>query len=344
MDSSDEDVDVSSFKLTSDQSFHTWDDIEKVLNNYGLEKENVLKSYVKSVGSVVVQANIRQRRCWIQIIREIDSSRQQIVNGKLITQLVVTAMLEDEAENSFVWALKMIKKCTSDLIPNVVFTNSDPAMNSTINLEFSNSFHYLCIFHIDLNLKKNLRNKLGLSEFKEFPGANSTQRVEVKFITLELTKKIQELLDKESEYARIEEYKEQISTISLPTISKTYFNSIENIISQYLLLVLRCSNQAKWHIGLIAAHWYKDNFDDIWQQCPITICTSSDQVYDQGSVEYPQKYGRAQGIMRKALDIALTTNSYDEWMGICYGFILDKATTNNIDDIEYDIQNPVISA
>ncbi|CAG8806959.1 3889_t:CDS:2, partial [Gigaspora rosea] len=37
-DSSDENVDVSSLKLTSDQSFHTWDDVEKFLNEYGLEK------------------------------------------------------------------------------------------------------------------------------------------------------------------------------------------------------------------------------------------------------------------------------------------------------------------
>ncbi|CAG8810102.1 16087_t:CDS:2, partial [Gigaspora rosea] len=34
-----EDVDVSSLKLTSDQSFHTWDDIEKFLNDYELEKD-----------------------------------------------------------------------------------------------------------------------------------------------------------------------------------------------------------------------------------------------------------------------------------------------------------------
>ncbi|CAG8790552.1 17387_t:CDS:1, partial [Racocetra fulgida] len=69
-------------------------------------------------------------------------------------------------------------------------------------------------------------------------GANSTQRVESlnrkihdcirsNLSLLELTREIQELLDKESEYARVEEYKEQIPIIGLPTISRTYFNSIE---------------------------------------------------------------------------------------------------------------------
>jgi hypothetical protein len=84
------------------------------------------------------------------------------------TRLVATALLEDETEESFVWALSMIKKCTNDLIPKVVFTDSDPAMANAISLEFSDSVHCLCLFHIDLNLKKNLRNKLKSDEFKAF--------------------------------------------------------------------------------------------------------------------------------------------------------------------------------
>ena len=72
------------------------------------------------------------------------------------TCLVATALLEDETEEIFVWALSMIKKCTGGLVTKVVFTDSDPAMASAISLEFSESIHCLCIFHIDLNLKKNL--------------------------------------------------------------------------------------------------------------------------------------------------------------------------------------------
>ncbi|CAG8743116.1 7626_t:CDS:2, partial [Racocetra fulgida] len=429
------------------------------------------------------------------------------------TRLVATALLEDETENSFSWALQMIKKCMGSLTPKVVFTDSDPAMISAINLEFSDSIHCLCIFHLDLNLKKNLRNKLSSIEFKEFreaffkcrnilvssvfesqweslkveypsisgyikrqldpfkhkwaicytnnqftAGANSTQRVESfnrkihdcvrsSSSLLELTKEIQDLLDKEAEYVRVEEYKEQIPMIGLPTISKTYFNSIETVVSRSLLpamvfvvckqmqecfyydcfrmdstvvdliveeqvninniegarednyditkicladiistvrqeqvieiwrVVLRCSPQAKWHIGLIAARWYKDNFvDDIWKQSPITICANSDETHVPCDVEYPickfdhikqvrktevysqtlrevnntrQKYGRAQGIMRKVLDIAIATDSYDELMGICHGFILDKQGNQEpdtiTDEIECNIKNPVVS-
>lgn len=140
--------------------------------------------------------------------------------------------------------------------------------------------------------------------------------------------------------------------------------------------ILRCSIQAKWHIGLIAARWYKDDIiegsNDIWQQCPITLCVNSNQ--DQSNDEYPmykfdyikqirgtevynpvlreinnawRKYGRAQGIMRKALDIAISTNSYDEFMGICHGFILDKQeiqdSNTKMEEVEFNIKNPVIS-
>jgi hypothetical protein len=84
------------------------------------------------------------------------------------TRLVATALLEDETEESFVWALEMINKSTGNLVPRVVFTDSDPAMSSAISLIFPNSAHCLCLFHIDLNLKKNLRNKLTTKEFQEF--------------------------------------------------------------------------------------------------------------------------------------------------------------------------------
>lgn len=36
------------------------------------------------------------------------------------------------------------------------------------------------------------------------------------------------------------------------------------------------------------------------------------------------KYGRAQGITRKMIDLALDTNSYEEMIRICQEFILNK--------------------
>ncbi|CAI2178554.1 8584_t:CDS:2 [Funneliformis geosporum] len=119
-------------------------------------------------------------------------------------------------------------------------------MINAISSEFSDSIHCLCLFHIDLNLKKNLRNKLDSDEFQNFC-ANSTQHVKslnqkvhdcIKSNSslLELVKEIQDLLDKKSEYVRMEEYKDQIPMVRLATVPKTFFKSIEIIVSQYLLL------------------------------------------------------------------------------------------------------------
>ncbi|CAG8700254.1 16098_t:CDS:2, partial [Racocetra fulgida] len=91
---------------------------------------------------------------------------------------------------------------------------------------------------------------------------------------------------------------------------------------------------AKWHIGLIAARWYKDNFTDIWQQPPITICANSDQVQGQGGVEYPMykfdyiKQVRSAEVYSEALkEVNNTRQKYDIMT----------------DDIECNIKNPVIS-
>jgi hypothetical protein len=217
------------------------------------------------------------------------------------TRLVATAFLEDETEESFVWALEMINKATGNLVPRVVFTDSDPAMSNAISLIYPSSAHCLCLFHIDLNLKKNLRSKLTTQVFHEFrkdffqcrntlspaifesrwqnlkkkyssvsgylnrqldplktkwavcyiniqftAGANSTQRVEslnkkvhdsVNSCSslLTLVKEIQQLLDDEANYIRIQEYKDEIPSVGLENVAQRYFTSIEKIVSDYLM-------------------------------------------------------------------------------------------------------------
>ncbi|CAG8724846.1 12244_t:CDS:2 [Racocetra fulgida] len=50
-----------------------------------------------------------------------------------------------------------------------------------------------------------------------------------------LIKEIQDLLDREAEYAHIEEYKCQILTVGVLTISKTFFNKLDIIVNEYLM-------------------------------------------------------------------------------------------------------------
>ena len=49
----------------------------------------------------------------------------------------------------------------------IIFTDSDPSMIQSIKDVYPNAQHMLCIFHIDLNLKKKLKRKL-CGQFEEF--------------------------------------------------------------------------------------------------------------------------------------------------------------------------------
>ena len=79
-----------------------------------------------------------------------------IIDSNTKSRLIASALLEDETEASFIWALQQLKKASYDINPQVIYTDCDPAMANAINLIYLISRHNLCIFHIDLNLKKNL--------------------------------------------------------------------------------------------------------------------------------------------------------------------------------------------
>lgn len=92
-----------------------------------------------------------------------------IIDNNTKSRLIASALLEDETEASFIWALQQLKKSSYDVInPQVIYTDCDPAMANAISLIYPTSKHNLCIFHIDLNLRKNLRPKLGTQRFNEF--------------------------------------------------------------------------------------------------------------------------------------------------------------------------------
>ncbi|GBC48226.2 hypothetical protein GLOIN_2v1474313 [Rhizophagus irregularis DAOM 181602=DAOM 197198] len=431
--------------------------------------------------------------------RKLDEDIIEFINFYVLH--VATALLEDETEESFVWALEMINKATGNLVSRVVFTDSDPAMSNAISLIYSNSAHCLCLFHIDLNLKKNLRSKLTTKIFHEFrkdffqcrntlspaifesrwqnlkekyssvSGANSTQRVEslnkkvhdsVNSCSslLTLVKEIQQLLDDEANYIRIQEYKDEIPSIGLENVAQRYFTSIEKIVSDYLMApmiipthtednynegvredhyeiakillgdisatitkseiveiwrivvscglknqyvvllsdgshrctcnllithgypcrhfykILRTSPNAKWHVGLISSRWYKDDkiaSNSITQQAPISICSSEDNATNnitnfnlghitkiRGSELYTPilqelnnnriKYGRAHGMLKKAINLALATNSYEELIGMCQDFLVRKQDTldqnrvkETLDNEELDVVNSIIT-
>ncbi|RHZ87487.1 hypothetical protein Glove_34g129 [Diversispora epigaea] len=144
--------------------------------------------------------------------------------------------------------------------------------------------------------------------------------------------------------------------------------------------ILQTSPNAKWHIGLISNRWYKDDkiiydLNTILQQAPISLCNINNldnnfknifslehiKKVRGGEIFTPKlqelnnnwiKYRRAYDIMRKVIDLALATNSYEELIGMYQEFLnnkqeiltsQDESTSNKELDIA-GIKNPIITA
>ncbi|RIB00636.1 hypothetical protein C2G38_2233569 [Gigaspora rosea] len=378
-------------------------------------------------------------------------------------------------------------------------------MANAIVLEFPNSNHHLCMYHIGVNLKKNLRGKLWSNKFQQFENdfflccnTLSTNLFESRWQSLKMKypsavqyinrqleplkvkwaacynntqftagantiqREIQEILDSEAEYMRIEEYKDQIPTIGMMTVPKRFFHSIESIVTEFLMpsMVVAVSQQMKecffydtfkvdninyndliknqvdqdydkeawednykaskiflkeilltvdqtkiveiWRLaisGSLTSHYLilisdgshrctcnllithgilvdiSTRFYDVHLRLTGTLSLSLND--DSSGIEHisntsdlnlvyikqlrgneiytPElrqinsnciKYGRAQGIMRKMINLALDTNSYEEMIGTCQEFIFNKQQKLNHkeqDNLDLNVQNPIIT-
>jgi hypothetical protein len=89
-----------------------------------------------------------------------------VVDNNYKTRIVACAIIEDETLDTYRWIFDTLLTET-EVYPGVIFTDSDPSMSRAIKEIYPNTHHLLCIFHIDLNLRKKLKGKLG-NQFEEF--------------------------------------------------------------------------------------------------------------------------------------------------------------------------------
>jgi len=89
-----------------------------------------------------------------------------VIDNNYRTRIVASAIIENETLDTYSWIFENIYTETG-ISPDVAFTDSDPALIRAIMDTFPNVQHLSCIFHIDLNLRKKLKGKLG-SQFEEF--------------------------------------------------------------------------------------------------------------------------------------------------------------------------------
>jgi hypothetical protein len=89
-----------------------------------------------------------------------------VVDNNYKSRIVASAIIDDETLDTYRWLFDSILTETG-ISPGVIFTDSDPSMIQSIKEIYPNTKHMLCIFHIDLNLRKKLKGKLG-NKFEEF--------------------------------------------------------------------------------------------------------------------------------------------------------------------------------
>ncbi len=82
-----------------------------------------------------------------------------IVNNNIRSRLVISALLENETESSFIWILQQLKKVSNDFYLRVIYTDCDPIMANTISFVYPIIKHNLYIFYINLNLKKKFKTQ-----------------------------------------------------------------------------------------------------------------------------------------------------------------------------------------
>ena len=115
-----------------------------------------------------------------------------VVDNHARSRMVATAVVSDETKEIYQWILECLLSATN-LAPNVLFTDADPAMVATIHESLPTTKHNYCIWHIRKNLDKNLKGKLH-GEYSNF--VTAWNKCRNSFLENEFKKKFDELLIK----------------------------------------------------------------------------------------------------------------------------------------------------
>ena len=115
-----------------------------------------------------------------------------VVDNHARSRMAATAVISDETKESYQWILECLLSATN-LAPNVIFTDADPAMVAAIHESLPTTKHNYCIWHIRKNLDKNLKGKLH-GEYSNF--VTAWNKCRNSFSENEFKKKFDELLIK----------------------------------------------------------------------------------------------------------------------------------------------------
>ncbi|CAG8494454.1 9140_t:CDS:2, partial [Racocetra fulgida] len=83
-----------------------------------------------------------------------------VVDNYLSSRLVAQALTDNETKDTHSWILQQIKQAIHRAIPQIIFTDADPALIAAIGNKFSTTNALYYMFHIAQNIPLNLKSHL----------------------------------------------------------------------------------------------------------------------------------------------------------------------------------------
>ena len=82
------------------------------------------------------------------------------IDNNYKTRIMAQALTKYENQADFNWILQYTLQATNDLLPKVLFTDSDPAIIAAVQVVYPQTRYLLCIYHLLENIKKKAKSKL----------------------------------------------------------------------------------------------------------------------------------------------------------------------------------------
>ena len=90
------------------------------------------------------------------------------VDNNYKTRIVAQVLTKYENQADFNWIFQCILQASNNLLPKVLFTDSDPAIIAAVQVVYSQTRYLLCIYHLLENVKKKAKSKLRGDMVKSF--------------------------------------------------------------------------------------------------------------------------------------------------------------------------------
>ena len=82
------------------------------------------------------------------------------IDNNYKTRIIAQALTKYENQDDFNWIFWCTLQATNNLLPKVLFTDSDLAIIAAVQVVYPQTRHLLCIYHFLENVKKKAKSKL----------------------------------------------------------------------------------------------------------------------------------------------------------------------------------------